>query len=35
VLTSFTDGAGCTNGNVLDWHAQPDGAPSQGLLAQF
>ncbi|MEP6502851.1 MAG: peptide-N4-asparagine amidase [Betaproteobacteria bacterium] len=34
-LASFTDGTGCTNGNVLNWLAQPDGAPAQGLLEQL
>jgi len=34
-LTSVADGAGCVNGNVLNWLAQPDGAPAQGLLEQL
>lgn len=34
-LASFTDGAACADGNVLNWLAQPDGAPSQSLLEQL
>jgi hypothetical protein len=34
-LVSVTDGTGCANGDVLNWLAQPDGAPAQGLLEQL
>ena len=34
-LVSVTEGTGCANGNVLNWLAQPDGAPSQGVLLQL
>ena len=34
-LTTFTDGAACASNNVLNWMAQPDGAPAQTLLHQF
>lgn len=34
-LASSTDGTGCAGGNVLDWLAQPDGAPMQGVWAQL
>jgi len=34
-LTSVVDGTACANGNILNWLAQPDGAPAQGLLEQL
>jgi hypothetical protein len=34
-LVSSMDGTGCANGNVLNWIAQPDGGPVQGVLAQL
>jgi hypothetical protein len=34
-LTSVVDGTACFNGNTLNWLAQPDGAPAQGLLEQL
>lgn len=34
-LSSFTDGAACAAGNLLNWLAQPDGAPAQTLLARL
>ena len=34
-LVSVVDGSGCAQGNVLNWLAQPDGAPAQGLLEQL
>lgn len=34
-LASSVDGTGCAGGNVLNWLAQPDGAPVQGVLAQL
>lgn len=34
-LASAVDGNGCAKGNVLNWLAQPDGAPAQGLLEQL
>ncbi|GAA0769826.1 hypothetical protein LRH25_02295 [Ideonella azotifigens] len=33
-LTSVEEGTGCAKGNVLNWLAQPDGAPAQGVLEQ-
>jgi len=34
-LSSVVDGTACASGNVLNWLAQPDGAPAQGLLEQW
>jgi hypothetical protein len=34
-LVSVTDASGCPGGNVLNWLAQPDGAPSQGVIGQL
>ena len=34
-FVSVVDGGGCVDGNVLNWLAQPDGAPAQGLLEQL
>lgn len=35
LLGSFAEVSACATGKVLNWLAQPDGAPAQGLLGQL